>query len=349
MNSYSGKTPITISLNGELLQESTIYSSDAGLIDYYLLLDESWVSGNYVVSYIENNISIPFGTFEIFNNYIVEDIVEDVIVVEKLVDEHLTLDQSVFKSSSHTIDYLQFSGKLVDDSTKEVSVSLDGDLQTVLSLDSEGSYAGVISLVDLDFGFHNLSISSGNVVESAEFLIATNHYISLDGDLEIFRNSIVESGGEISIFLTELVPNFVPSEIQRVVITVEGDDFYKEFYVITMGYGFYSQNFMIDETLGSYDVSVKYGDEIIESYNIDVLAIDPQWIKSQTSSWLNGEISDYSYFKKIVLMLDDDYTVTPNVTSPDWFFESADKWMQGLMDDDSFNDAILFLAENRLL
>jgi hypothetical protein len=115
------------------------------------------------------------------------------------------------------------------------------------------------------------------------------------------------------------------------------------------GYGFYSQNFMIDDSLGSYDVSVKYGGELIKSYSIDVLAIEPQWIKSQTSSWLNGEISDYSYFKKIVLMLDDDYTVTPNVTSPDWFFESADNWMNGLMDDDSFNDAILFLAENRLL
>ena len=348
MNSYSGKTPITISLNGELLQESTIYSSDEGLIDYYLLLDENWVSGNYVVSYIENNISIPFGTFEIFNNYIVEDIVEDVIL-EELIDAHLTIDQSVFKSSSHTINYLPFSGKLVDDSTKEISVSLDGDLQTVLSLDSEGSYSGVISLVDLDSGFHNISIISGNVVESAEFLITTNHYISLDGDLEIFRNSIVESGGEISIFLTESVPNFVPSEIQPVIITVEGDDSYQQFFVMPKGYGFYSQNFMIDETLGSYDVSVKYGDDTIESYNIDVLAIDPQWIKSQTSLWLNGEISDYSYFKKIVLMLDDDYTVTPNVTSPDWFFESADNWMQGLMDDDSFNDAILFLAENRLL
>ena len=249
MNSYSGKTPITISLNGELLQESTIYSSDEGLIDYYLLLDETCVSGNYIVSYIENNISII----------------------------------------------------------------------------------------------------SGNVVESAEFLIATNHYISLDGDLEIFRNSIVESGGEISIFLTESVPNFVPSEIQRVVITVEGDDFYKEFYVITMGYGFYSQNFMIDETLGSYDVSVKYGGEIIESYNIDVLAIDPQWLREHTESWVYGKISDYSYFQKLVLMLDDDYTVTPNVSAPDWFVESAAMWMRGMMDDDSFNGSIKFLAENRLL
>ena len=349
MNSYSGKTPITISLNGELLQESTIYSSDAGLIDYYLLLDETWVSGNYVVSYIENNISIPFGTFEIFNNYIVEDVVEDVIVVEELIDEHLTLDQSVFKSSSHAIDYLQFSGKLVDDSTKEVSVSLDGDLQTVLSLDSEGSYAGVISLVDLDFGFHNLSISSGNVVESAEFLIATNHYISLDGDLEIFRNTIVESGGEISVFLSKMVPDFVPSEVQYVVITIEGDDYYKKFSVMPKGYGFYSQNFMIDGTPGSYDVSVKYGGKLIESYNVNVLSPAPEWIKSHTTSWLNGEITDYSYFKKIVLMLDDDYTVTPNVTSPEWFSESADKWMQGLMDDDSFKDSILFLAENRLL
>jgi cytochrome c2 len=48
-------------------------------------------------------------------------------------------------------------------------------------------------------------------------------------------------------------------------------------------------------------------------------------------------------------MLDDDYTVTPNVSAPDWFVESAAMWMRGMMDDDSFNDAILFLAENRLL
>ncbi len=349
VNSYSGKVSITISLNDELLQEEFAYPSREGLIDYYLLLDEDWVSGDYIVSYVENNISTPFGTFEIFNNYIFEDIVEEVIVVEELSNAYLTLGQSMFKSSSHAVEYLQFSGKLVDDSTKKVSVSLDGNLQTVLPLDSGGNYAGVLSLGDLDFGFHNISIISGNTVESAEFLIATNHYISLNGDLEIFRNSIVESGGEISIFLSELVPNFVPSEIQPVIITVQGDDYYKKFPVMPKGYGFYSQNFMIDDSLGSYDVSVKYGGELIKSYSIDVLAIEPQWIKSQTSSWLNGEISDYSYFKKIVLMLDDDYTVTPNVTSPDWFFESADKWMNGLMDDDSFNDAILFLAENRLL
>jgi hypothetical protein len=134
-----------------------------------------------------------------------------------------------------------------------------------------------------------------------------------------------------------------------VVITIEGDDYYKKFSVMPKGYGFYSQNFMLDGTLGSYDVSVKYGDKLIESYKIDVVLPAPEWIKSHTTSWINGEISDYSYFKKIVLMLDDNYPVTPNVKSPDWFSESADKWMNGLMDDDSFNDAILFLAENRLL
>ena len=256
----------------------------------------------------------------------------------------------LFKSSSHTVEYLQFSGRLADDSTKTVSISLDGNLQTMLPVDSEGSYAGVISLGDnLDSGFHNLSISSGSTVESAEFLIATNDYISLDGDLEIFRNTIVESGGEISVFLSKMVPDFVPSEVQYVVITIEGDDYYKKFSVMPKGYGFYSQNFMLDGALGSYDVSVKYGDELIESYRIDVLLPEPEWIKSHTTSWLNGEITDYSYFKKIVLMLDGDYVATPNVTSPEWFSESADKWMQGLMDDDSFNDAILFLAENRLL
>ena len=132
-------------------------------------------------------------------------------------------------------------------------------------------------------------------------------------------------------------------------IIVEGDDFYERFSVMPKGYGFYSQNFMLDETLGSYDVTVNYGGKIIESYNIDVLAIDPQWLREHTESWVYGKISDYSYFQKLVLTLDDDYTVTANVSAPDWFVESAAMWMRGMLDDDSFNDSIKFLAENRLL
>jgi len=347
---YSNNIYLTISLNDEIVKNEFVYPASEGFIDYYLLLDETWVSGNYVVSHIENNVPIPFGTFEIFNNYLTEDVAKDVTVKEKLIDQYLTLNKSLFKSSSHVVEYLQFSGNLIDDSTKKVSILLDGNLQTVLPVDSEGSYAGAISLGDnLDSGYHNLSISSGNITESAEFLIATNHYISLDGDLEILRNTIAESGGEVSIFLSKMVPNFVPSEVQPVIITVEGDDYYERFSVMPKAYGFYSQNFILDESLGSYDVSVMYGDELIESYTIDVLLPAPEWIKSHTASWLNGEINDYSYFKKIVLLLDENYEVTPQVTSPEWFVESADNWMNGLMDDDSFNDALLFLAENRLL
>ena len=147
-----------------------------------------------------------------------------------------------------------------------------------------------------------------------------------------------------------MVPDFVPSEVKPAIITIEGDgDYYQQFSVIPKGYGFYSQNFVIDETLDRYDVTVKYGDDVIESYDVAVILPEPEWIKFQTTLWLNGEINDYSYFKKIVLMLEDDYTVTPNVKSPEWFVESAANWINGLMDDDSFNDALLFLAENRLL
>ena len=350
MKSFSGKTPITISLNDKLLKEDFTYSSDDGLIDYYLVLNPNWNSGNYTVSYIENNISVPFGTFEIFNNYIIEDEFDTVVDVEELFDQTLTLEKSLFKSSSHVVSYLPFSGKLIDDSTNKVSISLDGELQTIVSLDSDGNYAGIISLGDsLDSGFHTLSMSSGNIAESAEFLITTNDYIPLKGDLEIFRNEIIESGGEISVFLSKLVPNFVPSEIQPVIITVEGDDSYQRFSVMPKGYGFYSQNFMLDETFASYTVTVKYGEEIIESHTIDVIGIDPEWLREYTESWVYGKISDYSYFQKLVLTLDDDYTVTANVSAPDWFVESAAMWMRGMLDDDSFNDSIKFLAENRLL
>ena len=38
MQSFSGKTPITISLNDEILKEEFTFSSDEGLIDYYLFI-----------------------------------------------------------------------------------------------------------------------------------------------------------------------------------------------------------------------------------------------------------------------------------------------------------------------
>jgi len=351
VKTYSTYLPFTISLDDEIIKNEIISVASTGSVDYHLLLDESWDSGNYSVSYIENNISIPLGTFEIINTQIVNAILDDDVSQKEQISQYVSLDQNIFKTSSNAIDYLYFSGKLIDDSSNIVSVFLDGDIQTTLSLDSEGYYDGVISLDnDLGYGFHELSISSGNVSEYAEFLIATNHYISLDDNLEIPRNVIVESGGEMSVFMSNMVPDFTPFEIKPVIITLENNEsFYQQFYVIPKGYGFYSQNFVIDETLASYDVTVKYGDEIIESYDVTVILPELEWIKSHTALWLNDEISDSSYFKKIVLLLDEKYEVTPQVTSPEWFVESADDWMNGLMDDDSFNDAILFLAENGFL
>jgi len=348
---YSAYLPISISLDDQIIKNQSVFTGSDGLVDYYLLLDESWDSGNYSVSYIENNSSIPLGTFEIINIQTVNDVSDDDISEKEQISQHLSLDQNIFKNSSNAVEYLYFSGKLTDDSSNMVSVFLDGDLQTILSLDSEGYYRGVISLGDdLDSGFHELSISSGNVLESMEFLIATNHYISLVDDLEIPRNTIAESGGAISVFLSNMVPDFTPFEIKPVIITIEGDEnYYQQFSVMPKGYGFYSQNFVIDETIDNYDVTVKYGNEIIESYDVTVILPELEWIKSHTTLWLNDEISDSSYFKKIVLLLDENYEVTPQVTSPEWFVESADNWMNGLMDDDSFTDALLFLAENRLL
>jgi len=349
---FSTNFPITISLNDEIIRTEFIYSANEGFIHYYLLLDDSWDSGNYVVSYIENNVSTSFGTFEIINTKIVDDVlVDDNVPQKEQISQHISLEKNIFKTSSNAVEYLHFSGKLIDESSNMISVFLDGDLQTIQFLDSEGYYRGVISLGDdLDSGFHELSISSGDVSESVEFLIATNHYLSLVDDLEISRNSIAESGGEISVFLSNMVPNFSPFEIKPVIITIEGDEnYYQRFSVMPKGYGFYSQNFVIDETLSNYDVTVKYDDEIITSYDVSVVKPELEWIKSYTTLWLNDEISDSSYFKKIVLLLDENYEVTPQVTSPEWFVESADNWMNGLMDDDSFTDALLFLAENRLL
>ena len=348
---YSAYLTVSISLDDEIIKNQSVFTGSDGILDFYLLLDESWDSGNYSLSYVENNSSVQLGTFEIINMQIVNDVSDDDVSQKEQVSQHLSLDQNIFKTSSNTVEYLYFSGKLVDDSSDQVSVFIDGNLQATLSLDYEGYYGGVISLGDsFDSGFHELSISSGGVSESAEFLIATNHYVSLEDDIEITRNTIAESGGEISIFLSKMVPDFSPSDINSVIVTIEGDEnYYQQFSVMPKGYGFYSQNFVIDQTIASYDVTVKYDDQIIESYNVSVVLPELEWIKSHTTLWLNGDISDSSYFKKIVLLLDENYEVTPQVTSPEWFVESADNWMNGLMDDDSFTDALLFLAENRLM
>jgi len=343
MDSYSGKTPITLSLDDKIISELFAYSGDDGVIDYYLLLDYTWSAGNYTVSYIESNIAVPFGTFEILgnDNDVVEGITED--ITSEIIHTTLSLDKTTFKTSSHFVNTVSFSGDA--DYSGNIAVSLDGEIISHVNANSDGEYEGIIFLSDkLDAGFHNVSVQYGEKIESAEFLIATNDAIPLTEDITISKSTIAESGGTITISVSGIMDDFVPSTIQPLFIDVSGVESQK-FSLMPKMYGHYLQNFVIDDTLGDYTITVSYDGEILKSHSISVIPAELSWVKSHTESLINGETNYVSYLNKAVLMLDEPYAVHSDVVCPEWFAETAEMWVNGAMSDDSFYDAVQFLAD----
>jgi len=347
MESFSGQTPIVLSLNGVKISDyRTIYSTDDGFIDYYLLLDYTWSPGKYTVSYIENNVTIPFGTFEILDDATNDELFNDesVEVLHTSVSPiPLSLDKTLFKVASHFVDTLSFSG--VVDHTGEIIIRIDDTVITHTTSNSDGAYGGILYISDnLGVGFHNVSITYGEITESAEFLIATHESISLQEDVIIFRNKIIESGGAMNVSSSGIVPDFIASEIQPIFVNIIGVDS-QEISILPKGIGNYSYNFAISDTIGDYEVSVNYAGDVIENYSISVVPAESSWVKSHTQSLVNGEMNCISYLKKAVLMLDEPYAVHSDAVCPEWFAESASMWVGGTMSDDSFYDAVQFLAD----
>jgi len=324
-------------LNGKIIDQVFTYSGNDGFLDYYLLLDSTWSSGNYTVSYVENNIAVPFGEFEILND--TEIIVETIDTSEtsdsKMIHTTLSLDNTIFKTSTNFVDTVSFFGS--SDYSGDVTVFLDGVVVNHVRTNSDGEYGGIIFLSDkLGTGFHNVSVQYGDVTESAEFLITTNS-----------KSEILEAGGAVIISVSGIMTNFIPSEVHPVSIDVTGNTS-QEFSVMPKMYGYYLQNFALDDTLGEYDVTVSYGRNVLENHSISVVPAELSWVKKHTESWLNGSINDESFLKKAVLMIDEHYEVYPGVILPEWFEESAAMWVDGSMSDDSFYDAVSFLADGLL-
>jgi hypothetical protein len=345
MDSYYGKTPINISLNGKIIDQLFTYSGNDGFIDYYLLLDSTWSSGNYTVSYVENNIAVPFGEFEILND---TEITVDTIETSdsKMIHTTLSLDNTIFKTSTNFVDTVSFFGS--SDYLGDVTVFLDGTVVNHVRTNSDGEYGGIIFLSDkLDAGFHNVSVQYGEVKESAEFLITTNDSISLTEDVVISRDVLIESGGVIIMSISGIMPNFIPSEIQPLLIEVTGVAS-QEFSVMPKMYGYYLQNFAISDKIGEYEVSVNYAGNIIENYSISVVPAEPSWVKSHAKSLINGQMNCFSYLNKTVLILDESYAVHFDAVCPDWFTESTEMWIDGTMSDNSYYDAVQFLADATL-
>jgi hypothetical protein len=291
---------------------------------------------------------VPFGEFEILND--TEIIVETIDTSEtsdsKMIHTTLSLDNTIFKTSTNFVDTVSFFGS--SDYSGDVTVFLDGVVVNHVRTNSDGEYGGIIFLSDkLGTGFHNVSVQYGDVTESAEFLITTNNIVRLTDDITISKSEILEAGGAVIISVSGIMTNFIPSEVHPVSIDVTGNTS-QEFSVMPKMYGYYLQNFALDDTLGEYDVTVSYGRNVLENHSISVVPAELSWVKKHTESWLNGSINDESFLKKAVLMIDEHYEVYPGVILPEWFEESAAMWVDGSMSDDSFYDAVSFLADGLL-
>jgi len=131
--------------------------------------------------------------------------------------------------------------------------------------------------------------------------------------------------------------------------------------VVAKKSGEYLTQFTInDKSLsGLYEIEVKYGDEILESFSIEMLAEQvPSWIKNNAKWWSDDAIDNESFVSGIQYLIKEDIIkVTGDVHTssssndeiPTWIKNNAGWWADGVISEDDFLGGIKYLIEQGIV
>jgi hypothetical protein len=126
--------------------------------------------------------------------------------------------------------------------------------------------------------------------------------------------------------------------------------------------GEYFTQFEIDHTAqpGIYDVEVRYGGKVLESFSIKMISERvPEWIKNNAGWWADGAIGEKDFVGGIQFLIKENIIDIPDLPEqssdvaeekvPDWIKNNADWWAKGLISEDDFVNGIKFLVEQGII
>jgi hypothetical protein len=219
---------------------------------------------------------------------------------------------------------------------------------------SSGKFTATTIIDDsIGYGFYEIdAVYNDKKFATSEFLVVEPKTINVNfgtKPVQISRDMFVESGGEITVKISDWIDDYKRSDSNYVVFTILNTDGTMEtFETKSMKGGYFTYRLPITSEWqrGTYIITAEFNGEKIGHIYLHLADFDIKWIKNYTEQWVNEDISSHQYVNRINTAIENKVLDSDIITSeviPEWVKIIANSWIDGKISQNEFAHVINFL------
>ncbi|RZP24733.1 MAG: hypothetical protein EVA28_02135 [Candidatus Actinomarinales bacterium] len=333
-----------------------------------VLVDESWVDGDYKLSFNYDGGITEFGKFTITNNKVESNVfilsehlstVSPDLVYPATDELLLENDKLPFTHGSPT--YLKLSGGVANYNSGDIEIQINkGDkILSVFKIKTmpNGKFSDIVKISSiLKPGFYEInSIYDDRNFATSEFLIIQQNTIPAQfgsQPIKISRDMFEESGGLVKVKLTGPIDNYEFADSGMIIFTIlRPDGSMETFETEIKKWGYFAYEIPVTSKWqdGTYIVSAKLGEKNAGHMYLQIGDYDMEYIKNITHNWIDGEISTFQYTNRLNTALENNAITFHHIESkmiPNWFKNTAKLWIDDTLSKDAFFESLRFLTSS---
>ena len=360
----SEKVKVTLEGPGGFEQNFYLNVDNDRQFNVPVLVDESWIDGDYKLSFDYDGGIREFGKFTVTNNRIESNVF---ILSEHLIaanpdlvypsTDEFMLENDELLLTRNVPTYLKFSGSVANYSSGNIEIEINrGD--NVLSVSKiktaqNGKFSDMVKINQMfKPGFYEVSaIYDDRKFATSEFLIIQQNTIPAQlgsTPIKISRDMFEESGGLVKVKLTGPINDFGFIDTPIITFTIlkpNGETETLQTGIKKWGYFLFELPVTSEWQDGTYIVSAKLGEKNAGHMYLQIGGYDMEHIKNITHDWVDGEISTFQYTNRLNTAFENNAIISHHIESkmiPSWFKDTAKLWIDDTMSKDAFFESLRF-------
>jgi len=357
--------PITLERPDGTSETFEVKTDTEGRFTVPVIIENSWMEGIYKLSSVENQQITQFGEFSIIKQisepepFVLADILEtanpekiyqtsDKILLEKnqiiILRGHNTHLDASGQVSNYEYGNIEMQIHKGDNiiSKHKIKPASNGMFKTTTILDDS-----------IGYGYYEISATyNDKKFATSEFLIVEPKTIPVNFEtksIQISRDMFVESGGEITVKISEWIDDYKRGDSNYVIFTIlNADGTMETFETKSMKGGYFTYRIPVTSEWqkGTYIITAEFKGEKLGHIYLQITDFDFKWVKNYTEQWVNGDISSNQYVNRINTTIENngfDSDITISKVIPEWVKITAKSWIDGTISQKEFVQVIKFL------
>ena len=362
------RIPITLEYPDGSTQNFEIRADEKGQFSIPVIIENSWLEGDYNLSFVNEGVKEIFGQFTI----IYERPTSDLFVLSeelqsanpysayKAEDELIIVDSQIPLRRGGDIR-LDVTGGITDYKTGDLHLQIiDGKnivseykIRPMLT----GKFVGSTMVSEeFDYGFYELhAFYNEREIGSSEFLIPEPKLISHEfgsAPLKISQDQFVESGNLITVKLKGMVKDINYVEFGDINFTIyKPGGIIETFETPIKKWGYFSENILITPKWenGTYVITGEFNGKKFGHTYVQIIDFDFQWIKKYSEEWVDGDISTKQYINRINTLIKNNAIDSELILEndiPEWFKMPTKSFVENKISQEEFVQVLKFLLKD---